>query len=135
MLQRSLSFVCLSLAFVPAACTQAPQFASYARADYAHVEAYVLRPTDQVRIRVYNEPEISGDYQVDANGLLSIPLAGSLRASGLTTAQVERAIASRLTKGIIRDPRVAVQILNYGPFYVHGEVKRGGEYSYRPGLT
>jgi polysaccharide export outer membrane protein len=136
MSHRNLGFASLGFAFTLLACLQALQFVSCAHAQNAHAEVYTLRPSDQVRLRVYNEPEISGDYQVDGSGLLAVPLAGSLRASGLTTAQLGRAITSRLAKGgIIRDPRVAVQILSYGPFYVHGEVKRGGEYSYRPGLT
>jgi polysaccharide export outer membrane protein len=101
----------------------------------APARTYTLRSNDQVRIRVYNEPEISGEYQVDGRGQLSVPLAGTVRAAGLTTAQLERALVSRLEKGIIRDPRVSVQVLTYGPFYIHGEVKRGGEYQARPGLT
>jgi polysaccharide export outer membrane protein len=102
---------------------------------HAQAGAYSLRPNDQLRIRVYNEPELSGDYQVDGGGFVSVPLAGQVKAAGLTTGQLERAITSKLVKGLIRDPRVAVQILNYGPFYVHGEVKRAGEYPYRPGQT
>ncbi|HET9904352.1 MAG TPA: polysaccharide biosynthesis/export family protein [Xanthobacteraceae bacterium] len=117
-----------------AACAEAPLVAAV---DVSSTRAgpYRLRPNDQVRVRVYNEPEVSGEYQVDSRGQLSIPLAGSVPAAGMTTSQVERAIAARLEKGIIRDPRVSVQVVNYGPFYIRGEVKRGGEYPYRPGMT
>ena len=101
----------------------------------AQTGGYSLRPNDQLRVRVYNEPELSGDYQVDGGGFVSVPLAGQVKAAGLTTGQLERAITSKLVKGLIRDPRVAVQILTHGPFYVHGEVKRAGEYPYRPGQT
>jgi len=101
----------------------------------AQAGTYPLRSNDQLRIRVYNEPELSGDYQIDGGGFVSVPLAGQVKAAGLTTGQLERAITSKLVKGLIRDPRVAVQILSYGPFYVHGEVKRAGEYPYRPGQT
>ena len=102
---------------------------------HAQTGTYALRPNDQLRIRVYNEPELSGEYQVDGGGFVSVPLAGQVKAAGLTAGPLERAITSKLVKGLIRDPRVAVQILNYGPFYVHGEVKRAGEYPYRPGQT
>jgi polysaccharide export outer membrane protein len=40
-----------------------------------------------------------------------------------------------LAKGIVRDPRVNVEIALYRPFYILGEVKKSGEYPYRMGLT
>jgi protein involved in polysaccharide export with SLBB domain len=58
-----------------------------------------------------------------------------IRATGLTTKQLERSIASTLAKGIVRDPRVNVEIALYRPYYILGEVKKGGEYPYRLGLT
>lgn len=96
---------------------------------------YTLRPNDQLRVQVYNEPSISGDYQVDSAGYISVPLAGRLRASGRTAGQLEQAIAASLSRGLLKDPRVNVQVSNYAAFYIHGEVKKSGEYPYRPGLT
>jgi polysaccharide export outer membrane protein len=107
-------------------------------ADAAHrsVERpYMLRPNDQLRVQVYNEPSISGDYQVDGAGYISVPLAGRIRASGRTAGQLERAIVAALSRGMLKDPRVNVQVSNYAAFYIHGEVKKSGEYPYRPGLT
>jgi protein involved in polysaccharide export with SLBB domain len=97
--------------------------------------AYMLGPTDRVRVKVYGEPDITGEYEVDANGNVSIPLAGQVRAGGLTTRQLEHSIVSALSKGIVRDPRVNVEMLAYRPFYILGEVKKSGEYPYRVGLT
>jgi protein involved in polysaccharide export with SLBB domain len=97
--------------------------------------AYILGPTDRVRLKVYGEPDITGEYEIDANGNVSIPLAGQVRAAGLTTRQLERSITSALAKGIVRDPRVNVEMLAYRPFYILGEVKKSGEYPYRVGLT
>jgi len=99
------------------------------------LSSYRLQPNDQVRIRIYNEPEITGEYEVDGTGFISVPLAGRVKAASLTTQQLERAVASQLSKGLLRDPRVSVQVARYAPIYIHGEVKRGGEYPYRPGLT
>lgn len=129
-----------NFALVMAGCSVAadPQISNVAdtraalRSSYGQ---YVLRPNDQLRVQVYNEESISGDYQVDSSGFISIPLAGRVRAAGLTAAQLERAIASQLNRGVIKDPRVNVQVANYAPFYIHGEVKRAGEFPYRPGLT
>jgi polysaccharide export outer membrane protein len=98
-------------------------------------ESYVLGPMDRIRLKVYGEPDIAGEYEIDSNGQVSIPLAGHIGAAGLTTRQLEQAIRSALAKGIVRDPRVNVEIALYRPFYILGEVKKGGEYPYRLGLT
>jgi polysaccharide export outer membrane protein len=105
---------------------------AYAKASHG---SYVLRPTDQIRVQVYNEPNISGDYQIDSSGFVSVPLAGRVKASGATTAQLEKSLAARLNNGLLKDPRVSIQISGYAPFYIHGEVKRSGEFPFRPGLT
>src|ERR1700722_8940787 len=86
-------------------------------------EEYVLGPNDRVRLKVYGETDITGEYEVDNNGFVSIPLAEHIRAGGLTTRQLERAIASALSKGIVRDPRVNVEVASYRNFYILGEVK------------
>jgi polysaccharide export outer membrane protein len=96
---------------------------------------YILGPTDKVRLKVYGEPDIAGEYEVDGNGNVSVPLAGRIKAAGLTAKQLERSITSALAKGIVRDPRVNVEITAYRPYYILGEVKKSGEYPYRLGLT
>lgn len=101
----------------------------------AAVGGYILGPNDRIRLKVYGEADITGEYEVDSNGQVSIPLAGHIGAMGLTTKQLERSIASALAKGIVRDPRVNVEIALYRPYYILGEVKKGGEYPYRLGLT
>jgi protein involved in polysaccharide export with SLBB domain len=97
--------------------------------------SYVLGPGDRVRLRVYGEGDISGDYEVDTNGYVSVPLGGRVKAAGLTTRQLERAVAAALSKGLLRDPRVNIEIASYRPFFILGEVKRAGEYPYKSGLT
>jgi polysaccharide export outer membrane protein len=109
---------------------QAAEFSS--RTSYG---AYAIRPSDQLRIQVYDDQNITGEYLVDSAGYVSIPLAGRVKASGLTPPQLERAIIAKLASGVLKKPDVTVQVLGYGPVYVHGEVKRGGEFPYRPGLT
>jgi polysaccharide export outer membrane protein len=96
---------------------------------------YILGPNDRVRVKVYGEPDITGEYEVDSTGQISVPLAGHIHADGLTTKQLEQSIASALAKGIVRDPRVNVEVALYRPYYILGEVKKSGEYPYRLGLT
>jgi polysaccharide export outer membrane protein len=105
------------------------------RASGSPADNYVLGPNDRIRLKVYGEPDIAGEYEIDSTGQVSIPLAGHIKAAGLTTRELERSISSALSKGIVRDPRVNVEIALYRPYYILGEVKKGGEYPYRLGLT
>jgi len=120
--------VLLSSGFAPGATASAQQ-------EPTSAGTYVLGPNDRVRVKVYGESDITGEYEVDSTGQISVPLAGHVRAAGLTTKQLERAITSTLAKGIVRDPRVNVEVALYRPYYILGEVKKGGEYPYRLGLT
>jgi polysaccharide export outer membrane protein len=116
---------------VAAPVADIPGGEAYAQSSYG---AYTLRPSDQLRVQVYDDQSISGDYQIDSSGFISVPLAGRIKAGGLTPGQLERAIASRLN-GVLKKPGVNVQITTYGSLYVHGEVKRAGDFPFRPGLT
>ena len=149
MQQRSIRAAGVSFLFILvllAASGLTPQFAAPAVAQPktppsappaadSSADNYVLGPNDRVRLKVYGEPDIAGEYEIDSGGQISVPLAGHIRAAGLTTKQLERAIASALSKGIVRDPRVNVEIALYRPYYILGEVKKSGEYPYRLGLT
>jgi polysaccharide export outer membrane protein len=105
------------------------------RTSSSTADNYVLGPNDRVRLKVYGEPDIAGEYEIDSTGQVSVPLAGHIRAAGLTTRELERSISSALSKGIVRDPRVNVEVALYRPYYILGEVKKSGEYPYRLGLT
>jgi polysaccharide biosynthesis/export protein len=144
MLQRSIRAVGLSLSFLLILLTASGIGARIATPASAQVQtlpsaptadSYVLGPNDRVRLKVYGEPDIAGEYEIDSNGQISVPLAGHIKAAGLTTKQLERSIASALSKGIVRDPRVNVEVALYRPYYILGEVKKSGEYPYRLGLT
>jgi polysaccharide export outer membrane protein len=131
--------IILPLVFACAQATNAQSRNSRAEASPADVgsdaKSYVLGPGDKVRLKVYGEADITGEYELDVNGVVSVPLAGRVKASGLTTRQLEKAIASALSRGIVRDPRVSAEIATYRPFYILGEVKKAGEYPYKSGLT
>ncbi|MDB5616820.1 polysaccharide biosynthesis/export family protein [Tardiphaga sp.] len=96
---------------------------------------YTLGPNDRIRLKVYGEADISGEYEIDSSGFASIPLAGRIKAAGLTTGQLERSVSAALAKGIVRDPRVNIEMALYRPYYILGEVKKSGEYPYRLGIT
>jgi polysaccharide export outer membrane protein len=123
-----------SFSMTASAQTQRPPSAT-SSSTAASSGTYVLGPTDRVRVKVYGEADITGEYEVDSNGIVSIPLAGHVKAAGLTTRELERGITLALSKGIVRDPRVSVEVALYRPYYILGEVKKSGEYPYRIGLT
>ena len=96
---------------------------------------YTLDSGDRLRIVVFGQDALSNNYTVDAQGQVTLPLAGAVEARGLTTAQLSSAIAGRLKSGFVRDPSVAVEIETYRPFFVLGEVTFPGQYPYVPNMT
>jgi polysaccharide export outer membrane protein len=94
-----------------------------------------LASGDKVRITVFGEDKLSGEYQVDTGGFVSLPLAGSLMAAGLTGPELERALEGKFKGTYLRNPRVTVEVLTFRPFYVLGEVTKPGEYPFRSGLN
>lgn len=97
--------------------------------------AYRLGGGDQVRVTVFGEPELSGQYQVDGNGMISLPLIGQVNASNLTISEFQTTVETRYAEGYLRTPRVNAEVMNYRPFYILGEVRAPGEYPYSDGLT
>lgn len=95
---------------------------------------YRLGQGDQIRIIVFDEPTLSGDFRVDDAGYVSLPLIGGVKATGLTLRELEDSITARLKDGYIRDPRVSAEVANFRPFYIYGEVAKGGEYPYVAGM-
>lgn len=122
------------LALGLAACASAPLEVRDDVSDLA-VADYRLGTADRLRITVFGEPALSGEFAVGADGQLALPLIGAIRASGLTTREVQDAIARTLGQGYMLDPRVSAEVLAYRPFYILGEVNRPGEYPYAASLT
>jgi polysaccharide export outer membrane protein len=96
---------------------------------------YVLGAGDKIRLTVFDETDLSGDYTVDGSGFVRLPLIGQVRAAGYTTPQLEAGIGSALAQGYLKSPRVAVEVTTYRPFYIIGAVNRPGEYPYVNHMT
>ncbi|MEO0031227.1 MAG: hypothetical protein RIS94_985 [Pseudomonadota bacterium] len=99
------------------------------------LESYRLGAGDKLRITVYNEPALTGEYNVTSAGAVAFPLIGTVDAAGRTIDDVTKDLSTRLAAGYVNDPRVSVEVLNYRPFYILGEVNKPGEYPYVSGLT
>ena len=91
---------------------------------------YRLGPGDKVRVTIFGETDLSGDYQLDGAGIVRLPLIGSVRAIGDTAPALERTIASALSPNYLKNPKVNVEITTYRPFFIIGAVNRPGQYPY-----
>lgn len=96
---------------------------------------YKLGGGDELRVTVFGEPELSGQYVLDGTGLVSLPLIGQISALNLTVREFQTAVETRYADGYLREPRVNAEVMNYRPFYILGEVNSPGEYPYADGLT
>jgi len=101
----------------------------------ALTESYRLDSGDQLRITVFGQTDLTNTYLVDQSGYLSFPLIAKVAARGRTTSELTNDIAARLRNGYLRDPDVSVDIAQYRPFFIMGEVNSAGQYSYVAGMT
>lgn len=116
---------------MPASTTSAP-----VAGEQKGSNAYRLGSGDKVRLTVYNEDTLSGEYEVDGSGNLSIQLVGAIPAAGRTVPEVIAMVTAALKGGgYMLNPSVAMEVLNYRPFYVIGEVKNPGKYAYVSDMT
>src|ERR1044072_8478204 len=96
---------------------------------------YRLGSGDKVRVTVFGEDALTGEYLVGGSGKISLPLVGEGEAGGLTISQFQNEVITALKEGYLKDPKVSAEVLNYRPFYILGEVQKPGEYPYSNGLT
>jgi len=99
-------------------------------------QGYRLGAGDKVRIIVFGEESLTGEYLVPGGaGKISFPLVGDVTAGGLTVGQLEKELEAALSDGFLKQPRVSIEVLEYRPFFILGEVMKPGEYPYTNGLT
>lgn len=96
---------------------------------------YTLDTGDVVRITVYGDETLSDVYRVDDAGAIAFPLIGPIPARGVTTKEASTRIAAALANGFMRSPNVAIEISEYRPFFIQGEVGLSGQYPYVYGMT
>ncbi|HUE79350.1 MAG TPA: polysaccharide biosynthesis/export family protein [Sphingomicrobium sp.] len=91
---------------------------------------YRVGPLDKLVITVFGAPELSGSFQTDAAGRLSLPLTGEIDAAGATPAELAAMVAAKLRGKYVRNPQVTVN-LEESPnhqFTVDGQVTQPGSY-------
>ena len=96
---------------------------------------YTLGAGDKLRITVFGEEDLSGEFEVDGGGFIALPLIGEVEAGGLSLRGIENRVVEILKNGFLKAPRVNVEVLNYRPFYILGEVKKPGSFPFVDGMT
>jgi polysaccharide export outer membrane protein len=97
--------------------------------------SYRLGPGDTLRVTVYGQPDMSGDFQISDNGFADLPLIGQVKAAGTTISEFSAGVTKQLADGYLLNPKVSVEVTNYRPFYIMGEVNKPGGYPFVSGMT
>lgn len=97
--------------------------------------AYRLDSGDRIKVTVYGHDDLSGEFDLDSEGKVSLPLIQDVAASGLSIAELEQAIAGKLSPDFLKHPKVSIEVLNYRPFYILGEINNPGGYPFVNGMT
>ena len=99
-------------------------------------KTYQLGTGDQIRVTTYGEKDLSGEFRVDDSGYVALPLTGPVIAEGLTTRALSDTIKHTLQeKNLLGDPSVVVEVVQYRPIFVLGEVQHPGPYPYQAHMT
>lgn len=98
---------------------------------------YKIAPMDKLAIRVFKSEDLSGDYDVDLAGHISLPLIGEVEAANMTTAQLDRELTQKLGEKYLEHPDVSVSIKQSAGrlVTVDGAVRSGGSFPMGGNLT
>ncbi|MEO6340208.1 MAG: polysaccharide biosynthesis/export family protein [Caulobacteraceae bacterium] len=132
---RFFAFLALAFALTTWGLQSSAQPNPIPSAGAATPEAYKLGVADKIKITVFNEPTLSGEFLVNADGSIAVPLIGNVAAVGRSAIDLQQSIELKFADGYLREPHVAVEVLTYRPFYIYGEVTKPGEYAYSAGLS
>jgi polysaccharide export outer membrane protein len=115
------------LATTPTAAPQAPAAPAPAQSPDAR-QGYRIGQGDVLKIAVWSQPELSGEYTVDIGGAITMPLIGSARVEGRTVGDVEKEIRDKLADGYLINPQVAIGVSEFKSqrVFVVGEVEEPG---------
>ncbi len=103
--------------------------------DAQSLEEYRLGSGDRLGILIFGHADISGEFQIDGLGRISMPLLGQVDANGKTVAELQDLVTQMLDADFIVNPRVSIEVLNYRPFFIYGQVNKPGSYPFVSGMT
>lgn len=91
---------------------------------------YRLSPGDKLKLEVFREGGLSGEYVINDQGMIGLPMVGDIKAAGKTLAQLRQDVAATLGQAYVRNARINLDVVSYRPIYILGEVEKPGEYTY-----
>jgi polysaccharide export outer membrane protein len=131
---RLASALSLALVLAIAGCAQQRNLPPLETA--ANPSEYKLGAGDRIGVTVFGEETITGEYDVDNNGAVNLPLVGSVDAKNKTPRQFQTDLRNALIRGgVVNNAQVSVNVVKYRPFFVLGEVQKPGAYPYYAGAT
>jgi len=104
----------------------------------ASTKAYVVGSLDVLEIKVWQDANLSGIFDVGPDGMISLPLVGQIKADGMTQADLTRTIRSRLAGTVFEcAPEVNVQVLkvNSKRYSMFGGIMKTGEFPLLTDMT
>lgn len=101
---------------------------------YGNESEYKLGSGDKLKITVFGEDDLTGEFSINSEGEISFPLIGDIPVSGLSIIELNLLLVRELKDGYLVSPKVSIQILKLRPFYIMGEVKKPGSYEYISGM-
>ncbi len=97
---------------------------------------YRVAPGDRIRVVVLSDTELSGEYEIDSAGMISPRMAARVQVVGMTPTEIEDMLRNRYrADGLLRSPRLSVDLVARRPFYILGEVTRPGSFPYVSGIN
>ena len=123
---------------VPAATATIMPSASAAAAPAAPrtpVETLEISNADKISVKIQGQTELSGEYRINNDQTISIPVIGRVSVAGLDAAGLEKTLSERLSRLIGREAYVTVEVVEYRPVFISGYVSRPGTAPWKPGMT
>ena len=98
---------------------------------------YVVGPNDVLQITVFNQPQLSGKFAVEADGTLTFPLVGRVSVGGKDIRSAENEVKGRLAAGFLKDPQVTIAVEHYRSqqIIMMGEVRQPGTLQFTGSMT
>lgn len=96
---------------------------------------YILSKGDKLSIVVFDNVDLSGEFEIDASGRINYPLVGPFAAAGKTVAILTEDLTAALDKDYLVNPQLTIEVLSYKPIFLMGQVSAPGSYPYSNGMV
>ena len=131
------AIACAQAPAVSAAAADAPALSDVDTTSKADtLSRYRLSTGDVISITVYGEDDLKKEKtRLTDAGTISYPVLGEIQVRGKTVGELEKILTDGLRGSYLVNPRVAVTIDEYRPYFINGQVTNNGSFPFQPGLT